>query len=401
MSFSWLPSCCQAAAVRHGEMFAGRGTYVPLGLSLRNAFSINRFEYLHDPEALLANELAKASAQAAIGSDIVPCLVVRHDPVVLPLLFGGEVANVGGRPMFEPFLPDLESLPLAVPSLDAGIASQVYRTLEFFRSRAPAGMFVCKPPQLDPFDAALLMRGSDLLLEMVEQPAAVERLLRVVTEAFVALETRFKSIVGEPRHQSVTYLGTVIPGVRVAADSLVNLSPEMIRRFCFPIFERLAREFGGVLVHYCPSPVLKYYHVLATLCECPSVIGIDTSGGIDYFDHPDNPARLDPRLTQVADCALRRTETPSNVPDRHPNINRFTVRPWAGVPAWLGGDYMTRHRTQGRGVVLRATVDSIEEGRELLELWRGLTVWSPRETNTTGSIETGEDRHGRACLQTR
>jgi len=378
MSFTWLPPSCQNAAARHLAAFSGTSDYVPLGLSLRNAFSINRFEYLRDRDALFANELAKAAAQAAMPSDIVPCLVVRHDPVVLPCLFGGEVLNIGGRPMIEPFIQGGESLArVRVPPVEVGITPQVGRVLEYFKAHAPAGTLVVKPPQLDPFDAALLMVGSDLLVDMLEYPDEVHQFLGVVTEAFVRLEMHFKAILGEPQKESVTYLGTTLRGVRVAADSLVNLSPEMIRTFCFPIFERLAAEFGGVLVHYCPSPALKYYHVLATLLDCSSVVGIDTSGGIDYFDSPDNPGRLDPRMTQVADCAIRRPGPLPDVLDRHPNINRFLVRDWDCLRQWLDGEYVSQHRKRGRGVVLRATVDSVDEGNELFAFWRSLFASRP------------------------
>jgi len=381
MNSSWLPDSCQITATRHLAAFAGSSDYVPLGLSLRNAFSINRYEYLNDLDALFANEHAKAVAQAAIRSDLVPCLVVRHDPVVLPCLFGGEVANVGGRPMFEPFLQSIDSLwRLLPPSLESAVARRAFHAIEHFKAHAPAGTVVCKPPQLDPFDAALLMYGSDLLMDMVEEPKVIARFLDAITDAFVLLERRFKQLLGEPLRESVTYLGVVIPGVRVAADSMVNLSPDMIRRFCFPIFEHLAREFGGVLVHYCPSPSLKYYHVLETMAECPAVIGVDTSGSIDYLDDPANGARLDLRLTQVADCAIRPPDFTTATKDLHPNINinQFAVREWDRLGQWIEGEFLATHRKQGRGVVLRATVDSIEEGRELHAFWQRLFSATPR-----------------------
>lgn len=369
----WLPSRYRDVARRQCAAFNNVSGYVPLGLSLRNFFSINQYPYYENIDKLFAAEMAKAEPQREIGSDVVPCLVVRHDPVVLPRMFGGKVVEIGGRPMVEPFLGNLDVIRnLDVPKTLSGIVPRVSETLEVFRQRASDDLVVCKPPQLDPFDAALLMYGSDLLFEMIDHPDDIHGFLSVLTEAFVGTEKHFRRILDEPDHESLNYLGVVIPGVRVAADALVNLSAEMIREFCFPIFDRLAEVFGGVLVHYCPSPNHEYYHVLETVIECGSVIGIDTSGGIDYFDNSQNRARLDGRLTLVADCGIPPDEGEGAAVDAHPNINRFRDRPWSGLGDWLQGEFMRAHRESGRGVILRATVDSVTEGRALYSHWRSL-----------------------------
>ena len=122
----WLAERWRKVAERHQRALDGAPGYAPLLLSLRGKFSINYFEYFDDYRAMFEREVDKARGMQAIGSDAVPCLVVRHDPVVLPSLFGAPVENIGGRPMFEPFLDGPESLErLDVPDVVDAVAANV------------------------------------------------------------------------------------------------------------------------------------------------------------------------------------------------------------------------------------------------------------------------------------
>lgn len=367
----WPHPAWEATRRRHLSVFAGTCRYIPLGLSLRNRFSINRYEYFTDHRKMFENEMEKALAVRAIGSDMIPCLALRHDPVVLLSMFGGEVENIGGRPMAAPVFASLDAArKLEAPGLEAGILPEIARACRYFRGHAPPDVALCTPPETDPFDVLLLLFGSSIFVEMNDRPELVDRALDVITTTFIEVQRYLKALVGEPAREKVTYLGTCIPGIRVAADALVNLSPGMIRRFAWPVFGRLADAFGGVLVHYCPSPALKYYHVVPPLLDCPSVLGIDTSGGIDYFDSEENPRRLATGTALVAECAFTRPGQPPSEPDSSPNINRPRERSWDEIDAWLNGEFMGLSRQGRRGLILRACVPSIEEGRELYALWR-------------------------------
>jgi len=355
----------------YSDVFAGRRNYIPLCLSLKSLVSINRWEYYGDWQQMLDNELAKAEAVRAIGSDQIPTVVLRFDPVPLLSMFGATVIQVGGRPFAAPiFRTPEQAARLEAPSLDAGILSEIEKAIEWFRRRTPAGMVLVTPPETDPVDVLLLLFGSDVFLWMAERPDAVTHALNVITDAFIRVQQRWKALLGEPQFEKVTYLGNSIPGVRVAADALVNLSPAMIRQFCYPAFERIAEACGKVLVHYCPSPEQKYYHVMRPVLECPWTLGVDTSGGVDYFDAPANATRLLERGVLLADCAFHSKPEAGVVENASTNINRFHERSWDEMDEWLDTDFMRLARSGGRPLVLRAAVSSIAEGRELYQHWR-------------------------------
>ncbi len=353
------------------SVYRGESTYIPLGISLKSTFSVNRWEYYDDWPRMLENELAKAEGIRAIGSDQIPTIVLRFDPVVLLSMFGAEVINVGGRPFSEPVFRHIEgTLGLTVPSLDAGILPRITEAIAWFRRNSPENMILVTPPETDPFDVLLLLFGSDVLLWMAEDPVPVKRALSVITETFIAVQHHGKQLLGEPQREKVTYLGNWIPGVRVAADAVVNLSPDMIREFCWPVFDRIAEEFGQVLVHYCPSPGQKYYHVVKPILDCPSVMGIDTSGGSDYFESPDNPQRLTMAGTLFADCGFNSPPHYPTMTSSSTNINRWQTLDWDKIDAWLDTDFMRLSQSKGRGLVLRTSVNTVEEGQELYGLWQ-------------------------------
>lgn len=366
----WRPLQYDSVRRAHLAAFAHEPGAIPLAIGLRSLYSINLWEYYLDPRAMLEHELEKALAVKAIGSDAVPSVVLRFDPVVVPSMFGAEVENVGGRPMIAPFLKgprDIEKL--SPPAVDSGIVPRVLEGVDLFLSETPEEIAVCTPPELDPFDAALLMYGSDLFTLMVDEPELAARLIDLITDAFIRVQMLFKERLEEPQREKLNYMGVAMPGIRVAADALVNLSAATIRKFCYPVFAKLGEAFGGVLVHYCPSPALRYYHVMKPVVECPHVLGVCTSGGVDYFEDQKNPARLCQGTTLVGECDLRLNDDPAAA-SASTNVNQFRRRMVGQVEAWLGEDFMRLSFTGRRGLILRTAVSTVEEGRELHSRWR-------------------------------
>jgi hypothetical protein len=366
---SWLTDGNLAVRERHLGAFRRESGYIPLGISLRSRISINDFRYFQDYRAMFDNEMHKAEAIRTIGSDMVPTLNLRYEHVVMQSMFGAEVKEIGGFPWVEPWL-SLEDVPeLRQPPVDSGIVPLVSEAIEYFQKHAAPGMVVCKPPETAPIEAAISAFGSGLFMALYTDTELAVRALKLFTENFITVNRHFKKLLGEPRGETVTYTGTVIPGIRLAADTLVNLSPEMIRSFINPNWQRIAEEFGGVLVHYCPSPDEKYYHVLAPTLACPGVIGIDQSAGVEYLESKDNPQRMAEHTTFPVEVAFRKAGA-AEVEDRATNINRLIAVDWDDMESWWRSDFVQLSVRKKRGLILRARVDSVEEGRELYGRWR-------------------------------
>jgi hypothetical protein len=103
--------------------------------------------------------------------------------------------------------------------------------------------------------------------------------------------------------------------------------------------------------------------------ECPHVLGVCTSGGVDYFEDMKNPARLSEGTTLVGECDLRLKDDPAAA-SASTNVNQFRRRRMDEVEEWLGEDFMRLSFTGKRGLILRTAVSTVEEGRELYASWR-------------------------------
>jgi len=355
---------------RHLAAFERRSGYIPLSIFKRDLFSVNYWWYFQDYRAMFDAEMKKAEAMHAIGSDVIPTVVLRFDHVVLPSMFGAEIERIGDFPWVKPWLKPEDIRGLELPPMDAGVIPRIDEAIGYFKQHTPPEYVICTPPELAPLDVAVAMFGSEIFTTFYEDPGLIRHLMEVLTRNFVQVARHFKSLLGEPAEETVSYLGTWMPGIRVAADSIVNLSPDMLRELVNPSWTLMARELGGVLVHYCPSPEMKYYHVIEPTLDCPEVIGIDQSGGIEYLEAEENPARLITGTTMVAEAAFARDEGGPRVKDESTNINRLTAVRWEDIGPWLESDFMSLSRDRRRGLILRARVDGVEEGRDLYGRWR-------------------------------
>jgi hypothetical protein len=366
----WLNERNESIKARHMAAYRQESGYIPLGVFKRDLFSINFWWYYEDYRAMFDNEMKKAEAMHRIGSDVIPTVVLRFDHGILPSMFGAKIERIGDYPWVKPWLRPDDIKKLELPLIDSGIIPLVSEAIEYFKSHTPADYVVCTPPELAPLDVAVAMFGSDIFPVFYDDPGLIRHLLELLTRNFIGVAKHFKALLGEPPKEKVSYLGTYMPGIRVAADSVVNLSPSMLADLINPTWKLMAQELGEVLVHYCPSPQEKYYHVIEPTLMCPAVVGIDQSGGIEYLDSAENPTRMITDTTMVAEAAFTRNGSAETLPDDSPNINRMTSIRWDDIGEWLESDYMKLTRTRRRGLILRTRVDSIQEGKDLYGLWQ-------------------------------
>lgn len=299
----------------HQNAYDFTGNYIPLGISMKDYYSNNSFEFFKDHEKMFENEMIKAQAVKSIASDMIPCIVLRFDPVLIPSMFGGKVVNVGERPWVEPWMSIDDVKKLKKPSIDSGVMPRVVKAIEYFVKNAPDDVVICTPPEPFPFEIAVAMLGSSIYYEVYDRPELVEELLQIITATFIEVETLIKSLLQEPMKAKISYFGIYTPGIRMACDSIVNLSPDMIKSFLYPVFKEISNSFGRVMVHYCPTPTHKHYYVVDPILSCPDVLGIDTSGGIQYFDDSENPCRMRQHVTYIADCTFK--------DDKRNSINKY------------------------------------------------------------------------------
>ncbi len=146
--------------------------------------------------------------------------------------------------------------------------------MRFFRkvvgSRIPVG-----PPDLQsPIDvASMIMDYTQLIYAMMDEPARVHALLRMITDATITSCRVFRKemLTDYPLSHSDWWMPR---GIFLSDDLMAVLSPELYREFSVPYNEILAEEFGGLGLHSCGRILQNLENVART----KGIMALNTQG---------------------------------------------------------------------------------------------------------------------------
>ena len=217
-------------------------------------------QVFRDREAMLLSELRNVYEWTLIGDDKV--LVIRPNlgVGVVASVFGCEIVQKEGE---MPWVRPLEGrrvdevLERGVPGLDSPLLRRIRELVEFFREslrdypKLTRCVHLGLADNQGPFNIVADVMGRDLFTELYDNPGRVERLLSLVTETYVKFTRTLKELCGEPNGLHYNFQYALTAGTRVCEDSGLLISPEMYERFCKPYNERIAAEFGGIVILLC------------------------------------------------------------------------------------------------------------------------------------------------------
>lgn len=337
---------------------------IPLGVHVNNPEYTKDLSYSEwlNPEPFFDIQLKMLRDTLEVGSDLLPHVGINHvGDSVLTTMFGAElfIPEVGSAT-----LQDVGPTPLAVfasidevedlapPPLDAGLMPEMLSMMRYYRERLPDWVHLVSPMAGGAFSTSLELRGSDMLIEMVERPEACRRLIDLCTELHIDVEREFRRISGEPDDVHVSSFGILATGFRSGDDSMVNLSPDMIRDFCIPTYRRTCDALPGRgHVHFCTLAHSRFDHVFPVFAASDDVDVVSTQFGVEYYvDHIDD---LRGRLAVEAFYG----GAYADVCSRH-----------GSFAAWAD-DFVPRFKNES-GLVMYMAVPTVEEGRHVYETWQ-------------------------------
>jgi hypothetical protein len=239
---------------------------------------------LADPEAMLLQQFRTCSEELARGSGGPLCVRANYGTGIIPSLFGAR-----------PFImdEDLDTLPTNWPLeggedavkavLEGGVpdvhralgrkALETSRLLLETASRYPRisrYVFTYHPDLQGPLDICELLWGSQLFLDLYDDPDLVTSLLHLVTETYLTFMQEWQRIVPSCNEHSVHWSMVHRGRIMLRDDSAMNLSAEMFDTFVAPYDGRLLRELGGGAMHFCG----KGDHYLPKATALPGVNAI-------------------------------------------------------------------------------------------------------------------------------
>jgi len=224
-------------------------------------------EAIADPEKMLFNELISAWGtsvchRAVVGDDL-PCTIrANFGCVLIASLFGARVEQVEDNP---PWVRNFETRAEFVAALQRdpldftqGWCPRVVERYEFYRAALapyPGLARVIKlvlPDLQGPMDTVELLRGSELYVDLYQDPALVADALAKAATAQIGFARYLTRYVNDGPPGWAHQHGFLMRGpILIRIDSAIMLSPRMYREQIAPHDERVLRELGGGGLHSC------------------------------------------------------------------------------------------------------------------------------------------------------
>jgi hypothetical protein len=356
----------------HQNAFAWkRQGRIPLGIHVANPEYAKDLDYSKwlDPEPYLEFQTRMLADTLTVGSDLMPAVAINHlGDVVIPSMFGAKLLmpksgsetyqeagatlqNVGPTPY--PVLSDIQEVAeLKMPSLDAGIVPGVEKIIRFYRENLPPWVHVVAPMPIGPFSTAMELRGSEILIDLVDHPGLCRRLLSMCEHLQVGVDQKLRGLAGTSLDKFITNFSIHTVGLRLGDDSIVNLSPAMIHQFCLPAYGSVNQSYGGRdHIHFCSLAHSRFEHIYEALAPASEVTVVSSQFGFEYYEQ---------HVDELRDCLA--------IESFYGDAYKYVCQKYGSFRDWA--NYFVPRFKNESGLVLYCQVDSLEEGHEVWAAWQ-------------------------------
>lgn len=214
---------------------------------------------------MLLHQLSACSDALAKGTGAVLAVRCNYGTSIPPSLFGAEPyimpREMDTLPTSKPISGRKGQirrlLDAGVPDLNSGLGSKVFGMAHVFLEVQTAypkigrHVHLYHPDAQGPMDICEVLWGSNLFLDIMDEPDLVHAFLDLITQTYIAFMRKWLELVpqqsGYAVHWSMVHRGTIL----LRDDSAMNFSPAMCDEFIKPYDQRLLDEFGGGGIHFC------------------------------------------------------------------------------------------------------------------------------------------------------
>ena len=210
----------------------------------------------------LENYERKVAWHEAVDDDAIPYVKLSTGTQLFAAAFGCPVHQYeDDNPCALPTVGTAaEADALEIPSLDDPPLARVFELGRLVRERVGPEVPIGVPDIQSALDiAALIWRKEDLLLALITDPDAVDRLAAKCQQVLIAFFRRFRQELGVVNYCHCPY-GWAPPdqGVWLSEDEAGAISTRMFDQFCLPWLVELSETFGGLFVHCCATADHQY-----------------------------------------------------------------------------------------------------------------------------------------------
>lgn len=225
-------------------------------------FSRFSIEEIHQSvEKMAYNELVGVLPSVEIKNGGIPMIRANYGVGILPSAFGLKNRIVAGN---MPWVDAVGAegakriLDKGVPDFTDEMSVKVIDTYAFYNQvlsdypKCKEAIKIYHPDYQGPFDAVELIYGSDVYLDLYDDPDLVCDLISLVNKTYLAGMKKIMPYLNDKIGDCIGQWQFVFPGnVLLRNDSTVNLSPNMYNEFVRPYDDQLLSEFGGGSMHFC------------------------------------------------------------------------------------------------------------------------------------------------------
>lgn len=223
---------------------------------------------LDNDDLLLLQQYEMCSKILEKGSGELMSIRANFGTGVIPSLFGTEKFimpyETDTLPAVKPLAGRMEDIKKivvkGVPDLfqENTFGKKVFEVTEKFGevgqkySNIGKYVHVYHPDTQGPLAIADILWGSDIYVDMFDEPELVEDMLNLATETYIKYTHEWYKLVKPFSSEYSVHWGMLIKGhVLIRDDACMNISPDMVSEYAIPYDQRILNEFNGGGIHFC------------------------------------------------------------------------------------------------------------------------------------------------------
>ena len=219
-------------------------------------------EEIHqDVAKMMYNELAGCLPQIETNDGGIPMIRANYGVGILPSVFGVHCHIFNGN---MPWCDHVGKegvkaiLSKGIPNMTSGFGQKVMDTYAFYTEmlshypKCKQAIQFYHPDYQGPFDVAHLLFGSDIYMEMYDDPDFIHELMELVCQTYIISMRNIKQYFNDETEEFVYHWHHLFPGkIVLRDDSAVNLSAPMYEEFVKPYNDKVLQAFGSGSMHFC------------------------------------------------------------------------------------------------------------------------------------------------------
>ncbi len=221
---------------------------------------------IEDHEKMALSQFKACSDALGSGNGRLMCIRCNYGTGIIPSLFGAELfimdRSYNILPGIKPLVGGIDRIRRLVddglPDIRCGLGGKVFETAEYFRGimakypKISKYVHIYHPDTQGPMDICEMLWGSNIFLDITDEPGLTHRLLDLVTETYIKYMNEWKKIIPASEnvysvHWSMLHKGKIM----LRNDSAMNFSAAYYNEFMRPYDQRLLKKFEGGAMHFC------------------------------------------------------------------------------------------------------------------------------------------------------